>query len=196
MSNAGSLQGVIPAQPDGTVLNYRVELSYDNGSVARIPPTSSTPGTVLLRARDTHLLHVLRGRRARLDPGWVPERARVGGRAPQGLGGDPAEARDGTVVLGTNLSGSYVPGFDDCATSPAVNVAGFEKVRLQYWRWLGVEDAFYDQASIYLNGQQVWQNLQRQRFGQPSRRGVAVPRRGHLLRPVLRLGADLVRAPL
>ena len=159
VSNAGALQGIIPAQPDGTVLNYRVELSYDNGSVAAYPSNQFDPWYEYYFGPVTPIYCTSFEDGA---PDWVLDGSQnapeweVG--APQGLGGDPASAKDGTVVLGTNLSGSYLPGFDDRATSPVVNVAGFEKVRLQYWRWLGVEDAFYDQASIYLNGQRVWQN--------------------------------------
>ncbi|MCA9687697.1 MAG: DUF4215 domain-containing protein, partial [Myxococcales bacterium] len=43
--------------------------------------------------------------------------------------------------------------------SPAIDVSAWERVRLQYRRWLTIEDGFYDQATITANGQQAWANF-------------------------------------
>jgi cysteine-rich repeat protein len=43
-------------------------------------------------------------------------------------------------------------------TLPATDITAFEIVHLQYWRWLTVEDATYDRATIAVNQQQVWAN--------------------------------------
>ena len=44
------------------------------------------------------------------------------------------------------------------AQSPVIDVSAYTTVHLQYWRWLSVEDARYDQATILLNGQLAWEN--------------------------------------
>jgi cysteine-rich repeat protein len=41
---------------------------------------------------------------------------------------------------------------------PPVDASDYAVVRLQYWRWLTVEDGTFDQASITANGTEVWHN--------------------------------------
>lgn len=65
------------------------------------------------------------------------------------VGGDPAAAFGGTGVLGNNLQGGglHAPGATAIATLPSVALAGYRNVRLQFRRWLNVDDASFDQAS-------------------------------------------------
>ena len=42
---------------------------------------------------------------------------------------------------------------------PVIQTQGFEVVRLQYWRWLGVEDGDFDNAVILANDEVVWRNF-------------------------------------
>ncbi len=77
---------------------------------------------------------------------------------------DPPEARSGSRVLGNDLGGApgdahYLPSQTSYATSPLVEVGDFDHVRLQYWRWLNVQDGFFDRATIYAYDQPLWQNL-------------------------------------
>jgi MYXO-CTERM domain-containing protein len=79
---------------------------------------------------------------------------------PQGLGGDPAAAFSGAKVLGNTLGGkgTYKAARTVYADSPVIDLQGEERVRLQVRRWLTVQDGFYDQANIYVNGMLVWEN--------------------------------------
>lgn len=79
---------------------------------------------------------------------------------PQGLGGDPAAAFSGTNVLGNRLDGTglYKAGRTVYANSPVIDLQGESVVRLQFRRWLTVQDGVDDQASVYLNGRVLWQN--------------------------------------
>ncbi len=82
--------------------------------------------------------------------------------APAGLGGDPAYAFSGDRVIGqaiTGESGTYEPNSVSWARMPEVDVGNYSDVRLHYRRWLGVEDGYYDKATIYANGAVVWQNF-------------------------------------
>jgi cysteine-rich repeat protein len=45
------------------------------------------------------------------------------------------------------------------AESPEIDLGGKTAVRLQYYRWLGVEDGFYDKARVVVNGTPVWSNF-------------------------------------
>jgi len=78
--------------------------------------------------------------------------------------GDPTEAFSGESVLGNDLGGedhdgAYQPDKVNFAQAPTVEVGTYSDVRLQYWRWLTVEDGFFDKATIYANGQQAWRNF-------------------------------------
>jgi cysteine-rich repeat protein len=57
------------------------------------------------------------------------------------------------------LNGDYMPKAHSWVESPEIDVGRYSDVRLQYRRWLGVEEGFFDKAKIYANDQQVWQNF-------------------------------------
>lgn len=80
---------------------------------------------------------------------------------PMGLGGDPRAATSGANVLGLDLSNDGVYSAKTTtsfAESPEINLEGKTGVRLQLQRWLGIEDGFYDDAKIRINGEQIWTN--------------------------------------
>lgn len=83
---------------------------------------------------------------------------------PMGLAGDPAAAFSGTNVWGNDLgqvenaNGAYRPNVTNHLVSEAIDCRGFRGTRLQFRRWLNVEDGTYDQAKIRINGQPVWVN--------------------------------------
>ncbi|MBK8252043.1 MAG: hypothetical protein IPK82_05180 [Polyangiaceae bacterium] len=79
---------------------------------------------------------------------------------PYGKGGDPAAAYSGNNVLGTSLSelGLYRKSRQSYADSPIVDITGHSHVRVQFMRWLTVEDSLYDQSNVLLNGQERWLN--------------------------------------
>ena len=84
--------------------------------------------------------------------------------APFGIGGDPAVAHSGSGVAGIDLGhvpmsdGLYASSANESLVSPPIGLGGQTSVHLQYYRWLGVEDATFDQATISANGKQVWIN--------------------------------------
>ena len=43
--------------------------------------------------------------------------------------------------------------------SPVIDVSHAVGVRLQYRRWLGVEDGFYDDAEVFADGAKLWSNF-------------------------------------
>src|SRR5690606_6281761 len=79
-----------------------------------------------------------------------------------GKSGDPEAAHTGENLAGTDLSddGRYSPQRVMNLKSPVIELPpGFATIRLQYQRWLNVEDAFFDRAEIYVNDQLGWRNF-------------------------------------
>ena len=149
--------GALPVQPEGTVVQYQVVVTLADGTLIRYPNNPADPlyefyvGPVeVLRCFD-------------FENGfddWTPGVAwQVG--APLGIGGDPKAAHGGTGVLGIDLTGdgAYPPSVMTAAESPEIDLGGKTAVRLQYYRWLGVEDGFYDKARVVVNGTPVWSNF-------------------------------------
>jgi uncharacterized protein (TIGR03382 family) len=158
---ATNLTATLPSQADGTVLQYQVAVSFEDGSTQTFPNNAADPWYETYIGPVTQLWCTdLEG-----DPvadGWV-----LGGDfewgAPTGAGGDPESAFSGGNVIGNDLStdGSYEPNQSNTLTSPAIAIEGqWDSIRLQYRRWLGVEDAEYDHAIIQIDGAEKWRNLQ------------------------------------
>jgi len=148
---------LLPGQPDDTVLEYQVLSTLLDQSQISFPVNAADPWYQLYHGPVTPLYCT--GFEGAADiAGWTLMNGWEQG-APTGQGGDPGAAFAGTEVAGLNLEGTYSPGTGSTLTGPVVSTEGFTKVRLQYRRWLGVEDAFFDQATIRINGLAAWQNF-------------------------------------
>ncbi|MHC5064612.1 MAG: hypothetical protein ACYTG5_11640, partial [Planctomycetota bacterium] len=73
---------------------------------------------------------------------------------------DPSSAPSGNTVFGNDLSanGSYPSVTRNYLLSPIFDMSGRSGVTLRFKRWLTVEEAIFDQASIKLNNNTVWTN--------------------------------------
>lgn len=103
------------------------------------------------------------------DPGWTFEGDWAWG-VPTGQSGefggaDPSSGKTGSSVVGYNLNGDYQDNLwaPLYATTPAVNCSGQTGVRLRFWRWLGIEAAWWDNASVEVstdrtNWSTVWEH--------------------------------------
>lgn len=152
------LRAVIPSQPEFSVLNYQVELDWGNGTVASYPDNPADPWYERF-VGEVEEIYCTSFEGDPKEEGWVLEPSWDHG-APQGVGGDPDAAYEGSQVVGValDLPGTYPTWNQDALRSPVFDVAGHEVVRLQYRRWLNVEDGYWDQASILANGEPAWQN--------------------------------------
>jgi MYXO-CTERM domain-containing protein len=63
-------------------------------------------------------------------------------------------------VFGTDLTkdGAYAKSATTFAETVELDLEGRLDARLQLWRWLAVEDGFYDHARILINDELVWSN--------------------------------------
>jgi len=154
-------RGAFPAQPDFTTIAYTVDVIFDDGSVLTYPNNPAdpayqtfvgTPAPILCATMDD-------------DPQW-DQTTNMGFEwewatpSAPAASGDPSAAFTGTQVLGTDVTGDgvYRPGLLVSIAAPSVAVGKYERVHLQYRRWLTVEDARYDQATILANEAEVWRN--------------------------------------
>lgn len=168
----GLYSATIPAQPDGSVVRYRVVVELVDGGVWEFPDNPAAPDYEFYVGEMLELYCT----DFESDPfadGW--SHGLMGGTsgngaddwewgAPAGKSGDPDAAFSGTSVLGNDLGR---PGYDgryqslksNYVESPIIDVGDYSDVHVQYRRWLGSEDAHWDRATIYANGKLAWRNL-------------------------------------
>lgn len=162
MSNAsGKWVGALPAQIAGTQIRYSLIAEW-GGLQTSLPQNLADPEYKVFVGDVTPIR--CDGFEQGLGDWTVGEVAGKSGDfavgPPQGLGGDPDAAFSGEAALGTALEGTgrYRQNRTSFAQSPLVDLGEHTRVRLQFMRWLTVEDSSYDQARVLVNGQPVWVN--------------------------------------
>ena len=88
------------------------------------------------------------------DPGWATEGQWAFGQ-PAGGGThnlDPASGHTGNYVYGYDLAGDYSNNMPEYALiTTAINCRNLQSAELRFWRWLGVERAPYDRATVAIS---------------------------------------------
>ncbi|MBL8618254.1 MAG: hypothetical protein JNM72_21755 [Deltaproteobacteria bacterium] len=169
--SGGSLEGAIPAQPAGSVVEYYIEAAPAEGG----EPTQAPLGGV------RNPLSFVVGE---LTPIWCSDfeaddagftSALISGEdidgandwhwdRPKGTGDDPDGAFSGRYAWGNDLApednwdGLYQDNRHNRLSSPPIPTAGHDRVVVQFRRWLNVEDGVYDQANVLANEELVWSN--------------------------------------
>jgi Zn-dependent metalloprotease len=104
------------------------------------------------------------------NPGWTCQGLWAWG-VPNGVGGDqgdpaPTTGHTGSTVYGYNLRGGYENNLatTQTLTTGAINCSNLRGTHLSFWRWLGVERAAYDHASIEVSNDgihwtRIWRSL-------------------------------------
>jgi hypothetical protein len=155
----------VPTPPGGTVIAYELVASVRYGDVAvgwSAPDNAADPRyEVYVGPVEPLWCDDFEG----ADAGWThgadpPEFDRWAIGAPTGAGLDPEAAFAGERALGLGLAGDgrYVPATVQWARSPVIDVTGAPDARLQYRRWLTVEDGRFDAATIRVDGDERWRN--------------------------------------
>ncbi len=86
-----------------------------------------------------------------VNPGWTFQGQWAWGQ-PTGSSGDPMGGYTGNNVVGYNLSGSYGNSMTPTyATTPPFDCSGASQAYLSFWKWLGVESASYDHATVEIS---------------------------------------------
>jgi cysteine-rich repeat protein len=161
----GVWSAAFPELPDGAVISYSVDVRYDDGSIQSYPDNPADPRYQLFVGAGTPIWcesfdvdpEWEQTSNTSLEWEWGPARPDTGTH-------DPDSAVSAPNVIGTRLTGTgnYRPMIVTSIQTPAIDVSAFEIVRLQYWRWLTIEDALFDQATITANDTEVWRNASAQ----------------------------------
>ncbi len=161
--------GAIPAQADGSFVEYYVTVTNEQNAVIAAPvgglinPFSYYQGDVLeiscedFEAGDGGFTHELIDGKESLgadDWQWG---------VPMGQAGDPTAAYSGDHVWGNDLgdgdyNGEYQNEVTNRLSSPSLNTGSVQGAFLAYRRWLTVEDAQFDHARLFADGNEVWAN--------------------------------------
>jgi hypothetical protein len=155
----------LPAATCGSQLLYYFSAQATDGQTYVDPygaPTSSFSVTV------AYGVDVIYENNFDANPGWTVQTLWAFG-TPTGQGGeyggpDPTSGHTGTKVYGYNLNGDYENNLPEKhLTSTPIDCTGKYGVRLNFWRWLGVEQPAYDHAYVRVSNNgttftNVWQN--------------------------------------
>jgi len=162
-ASGGTFSATIPTQPDGSIVEYNVTVTLSNGATQVFPNNKADPFYQFYVGPVTKIwcADFENGAADWTHSAMPADQDRWEAGVPMGLGGDPKAAFAGTHVFGTALTqpGTYPPSSTLSTVSPQIDLQGNPNVHLQYYRWLGVEDGFYDQAFIAANGLAVWRNF-------------------------------------
>lgn len=154
----------IPTQNPGSVVRYQVSMTLSNGNTVRLPRNAVDPyyeyyvGAV----EEVYCTDF------EVDPGWTT--AAIGANNSWTIGapsagasnGEPTSAYEGSKILTLGLGQPYKPDATYTASAPIIPIdtTRYAKIRVQYQRWLGVEDSTYDSANILVGNTPVWTNKQ------------------------------------
>jgi cysteine-rich repeat protein len=161
----GAFAGNLPGHT-GEVIRYTISATLDDGATLKWPRNPADPQYEIYDGPVTPIYCT----DFETDPvaaGWTLTGFEWG--APAAAGNDttdPSAGFAGPKVLGTGLAGAgnYAPEAMLKALSPNVDVGGHAQVRLQYRRWLAVEDHYYDAATIRVDSAAAWTNAENE-FG-------------------------------
>lgn len=160
----------LPALPAGTQVLYSIEIADGGGNAAYTLPENAAMPYYMFYVGE--LAPVFFDDFEGDDMGWTHELLSGDdeegaddwqqGR-PRGESGDPSEAFSGSIVWGNDLgsnqyNGAYQPDKVNTLISPPIDLSSHSLVRLQFRRWLLVEDGSFDRAAVYVEEQPVWTN--------------------------------------
>jgi MYXO-CTERM domain-containing protein len=169
------LEATIPEQPDGSVVQYQVNVDFGGGVTTTFPDNPADPFYELfighvepIYCTDFETDPTTEGWTHGLsagDPGEGADDWMWGPPAAPADSGDPRRAYSGDNAFGNDLgggnyNGQYQAGKTNYAETPDIDTSAYQTVRLQYRRWLTVEDHQFDHATVYADGEAVWTNVE------------------------------------
>jgi hypothetical protein len=152
----------LPLAPQQTVL-YGVTVSFTDGSSFTLADNRADPNYQLYQGRTVKLYCTDFESEDPFESGWttgtddgMPSPWQWG--VPDGGATDPPVAFSGTKIVAQGLGTDYLPKSHSWVETPEIDVGRYSDVRLQYRRWLAVEDSHFDQAQVLANGTRAWMN--------------------------------------
>lgn len=152
LSGTNRYTAVLPDVEPGTVLELQVLPGYDIDPGRTLPDNIADPWYEYYVGEVIELGCLDATSEFDADPGW-----QVGTWAPDSDATDPTEAFDGTDHIWQLASYPRVSANEIDFT--AIDTGPYTNIRLQFQRHLAVEDGFFDQAYIEINGERLWENF-------------------------------------
>lgn len=147
--------------PVDSVLEYQARLYFPDGASITLPDNYVEPYYELY-AGDTVPLYCTDFATDPFAEGWTRSATTNSSAFEWGTPAaslyDPPAAYSGMHALGQAFGAPYSPDTAAWVQLPTIDTGAWSDVRLHYRRWLAVEDSFYDQAQISVNGTAVWTN--------------------------------------
>lgn len=168
--DADRYSGAIPAQPEGSIVEYY--LRYRTADGRQDIPTGGRIAPYTFYVGDLHEVYCTDFDDGGDEGGWThelldgPDREGADdwqlGR-PGGMANDAPAAYSGRFAWGNDLgggeyNGEYQPEIHNRLASPEIPLAGQGDAIVQYRRWLQVEDGTYDRARLTAGDQVAWEN--------------------------------------
>ncbi len=165
--------GTVPEIKDGTTVQYQLTFNFTDGTSKTFPENPADPHFEFY-VGDTVTLYCASFDENPFEKDWT--HGLSGGSTGDGAddwawgipispvaANDPISAFTGDHIIGNdlgggNFNGTYQSDKKNFARGPVIEVGQYSDVHLQYFRWLTVEDGFFDQATILVNEQVAWQN--------------------------------------
>lgn len=168
--DADRVWGSIPAQEQGTIVEYYLSVEAEGGDLLLSPSGGSiNPHSFLAGDFDQLYFEDFEG-----PDGGGYTHALIDGKdelgaddwqlgTPRGAATDPDFAFSGDKVWGNDLgegnyNGEYQNDKHNRLSSVEIEVPEHSRVFLQYRRWLGVEDGYYDEARVLVDEEVFWTN--------------------------------------
>jgi hypothetical protein len=161
---------LLPGLSNGA-MSYHIEATHSTGTVVRLPETGSFTysidggnfATFYNEGFETGAPGWTSGAYSGTNDWQLGSPAGKSGTSSGVFWQDPSSAASGSNCYGNdlgngNFNGRYPASVNTWLRSPVINCSGKTGVRVRFKRWLSVEQAQYDQAGLYMNGQLVWQN--------------------------------------
>ena len=174
MHSNGAVNGYVAMLPGVSVgaVSYHIEAVHSTGPIVRFPAAgeifySIDGGTFAgfhLQNFDTGAVGWTTGLTSGLTNDW--QLGDPAGKTSTVSGVtwiDPQTATSGLNVYSTDLgngtfNGRYPNSVNEFLRSPILDCTGKFGVKLRFKRWLSVEEAIFDQATVSVNGVQIWVN--------------------------------------
>jgi hypothetical protein len=173
---SGVFTGVLPSPPTSNLIQYYIEAFSDDGELlGRLPQGSVSDPWYGLWVGPAQTIYFSDFEED--DGGFshelISESEQLGADdwqwgEPQGAEGDPVTAWSGDMVWGNDLAlesnwnGAYQAEVHNVLSSPEIDLperAPGDRLHVQFRRWLNVEDGFFDQAILSVNGTEIWTQL-------------------------------------
>ena len=146
----------------GNVVNYQSDVAFagdDSFTYRCSNPVGSLPGTInILVGFETAYFFPLD-----TDPGFQTQGLWAFG-PPVANGGNPGSAYTGDNVYGYNLNGQYTNNMPETyLTAGPLDLSDYTQLTLSFYRWLGIENSIFDNASVRIsndgvNWTTIWQH--------------------------------------